>query len=82
MTFIFPPSPHSLPVSYFVLLDGDGEAISPNLDNSRLFWQFVTHYSVIEKTYFMIYLTKGSQRTLELAKRGKTINFEIKRMTS
>jgi hypothetical protein len=67
--------------SYFVLLDGDGEALSPNLDNSRLFWQFVPHYSVIERTYFMAHFTKGSQSVLELAKRGKTINSEIKRLS-
>lgn len=73
---------HSSSNRYFVLVDADGEALSPNLDNARLFWQFVDHYSVIEKTYFIIYFTKASQSILELGKRGKTVASEIQRVSS
>jgi hypothetical protein len=65
---------------YIILLDGDGEPLSPHLDNSRLFWQFVAYYSVIEKTYFLIHLSKDGNSVIDYATRGILIRKEIEKL--
>lgn len=60
-----------------VLVDEEGEEISPRIESSKLFWEFASNYSPAAKHSFLLYVNKGKSSILETARRGKLRKEEI-----
>jgi hypothetical protein len=60
-----------------VLVDEEGEEMSPKIDNSKLFWQFAANYSSKAKHSFLLYVAKGKSSLLETARKGKQMKEDL-----
>mmetsp|Transcript_22937 Transcript_22937/g.33529 ORF Transcript_22937/g.33529 Transcript_22937/m.33529 type:complete len:1207 (+) Transcript_22937:65-3685(+) len=58
---------------HIVLVDGDGDDISPKITSSDMFWQFAATYSIVEKQCFMAYVDKTHVSNMNLARQGRQI---------